>query len=147
VRLLRFSRRETIRNVEAAIVDIVRKTLIDHHRRQSRWEVVAAALRVEIESTGAPGEANGEALADCLGDPIERTRFIVLGFFRDRSPRCHDLAAHYFDSGSDWVAVARRSGRSGEAVRQQWSRCVSVLRNELRRDQGVLWRWNRGVSQ
>ena len=135
-RLLRAIRKEAVQNLEALMNEIARRTAIDHFRRRRRW---AALVEPLPDSVDGPALAGGPA-ADQLGDPVERLRFVVLEFFASRASGCHDLALAYFEE-RNWRSVAQNLGRSCEAVRRQWSRCVASLRAEARDNPGLLLEW------
>ena len=137
VRLLRAVRREPPLVLEALARDIARKTAIDHYRRQTRWRECLRELRLAA-AQDPPAETPP---AGPLGDPQARLRFLVLNYFRDRSPECHQLATTWFRQERSWASVAAESGRNPDAVRQQWSRCVRFLRQEIERDPSFLSDW------
>ncbi len=134
-RLLRAIRRDGARSLEALMTAIARRTAIDHFRRR-RW---AAQFDPLPDVEGGPGTPAGPA-PDEFGDPVERLRFVVLEFFAAHGSACHELALAFFDR-RDWHCVARGTGRNYEAVRRQWTRCVSALRSEARRSPGRLTDW------
>lgn len=136
VRLLRAVRREPIENVEALMTEIARRTAIDSLRRRTRWSALVRPEEPDIDQIPDP-----QARADEVGDPLERLHFVVLEFFTVREARCRELAAAYF-ADQDWKVVANARGRSHDAVRKQWSRCLELLRAEARRDQGLLKEWS-----
>lgn len=136
VRLLRAVRRAGALNLEALMTSIAHRTAVDHIRRRHRWSRL-------VESVPDPADAPGAATAPAAGPPddsLERLRFVVLEHFAADSPGCHELARAYFES-RDWRRVAQDLGRSHDAVRRQWSRCVDALRAEAARDGGRLMDW------
>jgi RNA polymerase sigma factor (sigma-70 family) len=137
VRLLRAVRREPIENLEALMTEIARRTAIDCLRRRTRWRAV-----IESEIPEGLEIADPNARADRVGDPLERVHFIVLEFFASRESRCRELAMAFF-AEQDWNVVAQARGRSHEAVRKQWSRCLETLRSATRYDPGLLEDWSR----
>lgn len=137
VRLLRAVRREKVENLEALMTEIARRTAIDCLRRRTRWKAL-----VEPEGPGFAEMRDPEARADQIGDPIERLHFVVLEFFTVREAPCRDLAAAFF-AEQDWKAVAAARGRSHDAVRKQWSRCLGILREAARTDPELLMEWSR----
>jgi RNA polymerase sigma factor (sigma-70 family) len=136
VRLLRAVRREPVENVEALMTEIARRTAIDWLRRRTRWSalVTEAPLADEIPDRRARPED--------LGDPLERLQFMVLEFFDARDARCRELAVAFF-ADQDWKVVAESQGRSHDAIRKQWSRCIELLRQAARSEQGPLGEWSR----
>jgi DNA-directed RNA polymerase specialized sigma24 family protein len=131
VRLLRAVRREPIENVEALMTEIARRVAIDCVRREVRWNAL-------VEPAGAALDRIADPSPDALlGDPLERLQFVVLEFFTARETRCRELAVAYF-AEQDWKRVAARAGRSHEAVRKQWSRCLDMLRASAREEPGPL---------
>ena len=134
IRLLRALRHEPARNLEGLMTEIARRTVIDSIRSRQRWDRLVRPLDEEIDDL--PG-ASADALAEEFGDPLDRTRFVVLEYFRVRSPGCHELALLYFDQES-WQAVSARIGKGYQAVRKQWSRCIESLREAARIGGGLL---------
>ena len=67
---------------------------------------------------------------------------MVLEYFEARGAACRDLARAFFSS-SAWAEVARQSGRTPEAVRQQWLRCCEALRAFAKRCPDLLLAWSR----
>lgn len=130
VRLLRACRRREARNPEALMTAIARRTAIDHFRRTRRWQRL-------VTSAAEPEEIAVVADPETPEDSLERLRFVALEFFAARGEVCHELALAYFDC-RDWVRVARETGRSHDAVRRQWSRCLAALRAEAARRPGWL---------
>ena len=135
-RLLRSVRRDGALNLEALMTAIARRTAIDHVRRRIRWSRL-------VESVPDPADPPGAVAPAPAGPPedsLERLRFVVLEYFAANSPGCHELARAYFER-RDWRRVAGDLGRSHDAVRRQWSRCVGELRAEAARDGGPLMEW------
>jgi len=132
VRLLRAVRREPVDNVEALMTEIARRTAIDCLRRNTRWSAIVTTDTTDVERVADPTTP-----ASRLGDPVERLQFVVLEFFTMREARCQDLATAYF-AEQDWKEVAAKSGRSHDAVRKQWSRCLEMLRQAARDEFGPL---------
>jgi RNA polymerase sigma factor (sigma-70 family) len=132
VRLLRAVRREPVGNLEALMTEIARRSAIDCLRRNTRWSAILAADTPDLEQVADPAGASAR-----LSDPVERLQFVVLEFFTVREARCQELATAYF-AEQDWKAVASRSGRSHDAIRKQWSRCLEMLRQAARDELGPL---------
>ena len=137
IRLLRVVRREPIENLEALMTEIARRAAIDWLRRRTRWNAI-------VDPTGASFEevADPRVPGDDLGDPLDRLSFVVVEFFAARESGCRDLATAYF-AERDWKAVAEARGRSHDAVRKQWSRCLELLRAAARSDRESLMDWSR----
>jgi RNA polymerase sigma factor (sigma-70 family) len=133
VRLLRAVRREGAENTEALMTAIARRTAIDHIRRTMRW-----SRRLEYQAD--PCQQAASAGVDGPDDELDRLRFVALEFFAARGRPCHDLALAFF-ACRDWRRVAEDLGRSHEAVRRQWSRCVEALRAEAVRNPGLVTEW------
>ena len=131
VRLLRAVRREPVENLEALMTEIARRTAIDCLRRRTRWSVVLSPESQDFDQVPDPA---GPAP---LGDPVERLHFVVLEFFTAREARCRELAVAFF-AEQDWKVVAAGQGRSHDAVRKQWSRCLEMLREAARGEPGPL---------
>jgi len=131
VRLLRAVRREPVDNVEALMTEIARRAAIDCLRRRTRWNVVLDPEAPDFDQVADPASRSP------FGDPLERVHFVVLEFFTAREARCRDLAVAFF-AEQDWKVVAAAQGRSHEAVRKQWSRCLETLREAARGEGGLL---------
>lgn len=141
---LRTARREPVRNVRGLLHDIARKAALSYLRRRSRWR----ALLGRVRAYGDPPDVAAPLPPDAFGEPLERFRFVVLEFFRQNSPACHDLALRYFGGETTWSELAGELGRRPDAVRRQWSRCVAALRREAASgkdpsDRDNLWNWTR----
>ena len=137
VRLLRAVRREPVENLAALMTEIARRTAIDWLRRRTRWSAIVDPANPPLD-----GVADPKAHAEPLGDPVERLSFVVVEFFGARESGCRDLAVAYF-AAQDWRAVAAARGRSHDAVRKQWSRCLELLRAAAHSDRGPLSEWSR----
>lgn len=107
VRLLRVMRREEVRNLEALMNDICRKTAIDIMRSNGRFRATFEPLDEQAEHVAIESTA----------DPLERLEFAVLEFFRGRQAACYDLAVAYFND-RDWE-LSRRHGREEPRRRAQ----------------------------
>ena len=138
VRVMRALRHGEVRNLEALTTEIARRTSIDHLRSRRRWE---ALIEPWSDTSGDLADVSAADPSE-LGDPLERVRFGVLAFFDHGRSECLELARAYFRE-LDWLTVAAATGRSQEAVRKQWSRCVAALRAAVRTDPDRLWRWAR----
>jgi hypothetical protein len=132
IRLLRVVRREQVRNHDALMNDICKKTAID----TMRWR------RRHRETFEPLGEGGDPSPADGAIAPLPRLEFAVIEFFRERQAGCWGLAKAYFDD-RDWEHVARSIGKSHVAVRKQWSRCVALLRAAALRTHDPLFSWVR----
>jgi len=123
VRLLRVVRREPVENVEALMTEIARRTAVDWLRRRTRWNAL-------IDPASPPGDLADRVAAPVEGgDPLERLRFVVVEFFAVGESGCRELA------------VAHARGRSHDAVRKQWSRCLRLLREAAREERSPLMEW------
>jgi RNA polymerase sigma factor (sigma-70 family) len=131
VRLLRAVRREPVDNVEALMTEIARRVEIDCVRRNTRWSALVEPAPDDLDRI-APTTPE-----ESVGDPVDRLQFLVIEYFTAREARCRDLAVAYF-ADQDWKHVAEAAGRSHEAVRKQWSRCIEMLRQAARDEQGPL---------
>lgn len=137
VRLLRAVRREPVLNVEALMTEIARRTAIDGLRRRARWSALVRSDEAALERAPDP-----RSRTEQVGDPLERLHFVVIEYFTAREARCLELAEAYF-AEQDWKVVAAAHGRSHDAVRKQWSRCLEVLRAAAREENGPLMEWSR----
>jgi RNA polymerase sigma factor (sigma-70 family) len=136
VRVMRALRATQARNIEALTSEIARRTAIDHLRSRRRWEALVGPWTEEAEETAGPPRHGPP------GDPLERARFAILGLFERERSACLELAQQYF-SDQSWSEVSERLGRTTDALRKQWSRCVAALRKAVRTDPDRLWRWSR----
>lgn len=133
VRVLRVLRCTQARNPEGLATWAADLAVKDWLRSNRRWHLRHTGLPSgDIQS---PDRAPG---AGSFGDPLERLRFVVLEYFRSREAACAELAEPFFAS-CDWEQVARATGRSHDAVRKQWSRCIARLRLELSADLAPLF--------
>lgn len=131
VRVMRAARKTEVVNLEALMNTIADRTTRDLFRRRRRWSALVTPLAdATIETEPAEPVA-----VDPLSDPRERVRFVVLESFQADKPGCYELGLAYFES-LDWNQVARGLGRSAEAIRKQWSRCVNYLRDRAKTDPG-----------
>lgn len=139
VGILRTSRREGIANPSGLAAVAAQRAIKDWLRARRRWWAHHPELNgydaVHLDEESLPPEE--------FGDPLERVRFVVLEFFRTNHASCHELAQPYFEA-NDWNVVAARIGRTPDAVRKRWSRCIAVLRQSLRGDLGSLFAAWRG---
>lgn len=122
LKFIRFQRGNSASEPEALVVTIARATAIDFIRRKRRW---AHLLALRGDEWRVAGER--EPAPDLDEDPVDRIRFAVLEYFDAENAACADLARHFF-RGEEWSRLANDAGRTVEAVRKQWSRCLSVLR-------------------
>lgn len=120
--LVRTSRREPIRNLDALLNTLARRKAIDLVRRRARWNALVRPLSERDEH---------EASARWRGtDPAERLAFVVLQFFARERSACEPLARAFL-AGHDWARVAGTMNLAATAIRKQWSRCVTHLRRTL----------------
>jgi hypothetical protein len=126
VRVLRALRGSDVRNPEGLSVMAADRAAGDWWRARRRWQGRFESLDPAADPPGGDPLREGT-----FGDPLERVRFVVTEFFDSSHAGCAELARPFFES-RDWGAVAAALGRSHEAVRKQWSRCVALLRERLR---------------
>lgn len=136
VRLLRVSRRGPIREMEALLVVLARRTWYDHLRRLTR-------TRERFQSLGDDHDrvvAASPAADPRLGDPAERLALAIQEIFADRDAHeCLELLRHFLASAG-WQHLAAREGVAYAALRKRWSRCLAVARAELTADADLsLW--------
>jgi DNA-directed RNA polymerase specialized sigma24 family protein len=142
VRLLRFTRGGLpIRNLDALMNTLAKRTLVDYLRHKGVRESVMADCEGEIPDTPDPGPRPDES-----GDRLALIEFLVVEHFTATSAPCLELARHFFDS-LDWNEVARLLGRAPTAVRKQWSRCVEGLRAAARTEGSALWVFEQDVLE
>ena len=126
VRVLRVLRGSDVRNHEGLSAVAADRAAGDWWRARRRWQGRFEPLDPAADPPGGDPPREGT-----FGDPLERVRFVVTEFFDSNHAGCAELARPFFES-RDWGAVAASFGRSHEAVRKQWSRCVALLRERLR---------------
>ncbi len=129
IRLLRMARSEDIRSVEAAMKHVVRLVIIDHIRKR---DPCATALPLEDHGDGAlaaPARLMGRAAST-----------ILRAFEHGGLTQCCDRTRDVLD-GLTWSEVARRDNRTETAVRKEWSRCVSALRDVIGDGGALLGEW------
>jgi DNA-directed RNA polymerase specialized sigma24 family protein len=130
VRYLRVSRRETIREPEALLATLARRTWYDHLRRTVRTRERFASLGDDELGVADPAQDWQAA----LGDPAERLALAVQEIFAGRgATECLDLLRHFLAAAS-WQDLATRQGVAYAALRKRWSRCLAVARAELAAD-------------
>ncbi len=134
--LIRTSRSERIRNLDAILTTFAKRKAIDLVRRRDRWVTV-----------GLPDpEAPDPRAVACwrATDPAERLAFTVVRFFARERSACEPLARAFL-TGHDWASVAAQMGIAEAAVRKQWSRCVEHLRRTWQGGalmvSGSVWPW------
>ena len=134
--LLRLARRDGVRNLDGLIVNVARNVAINEIRRLKRRRSRLADWDQSLEQIlKLPDSSLHE-----WDDSLRELWFLVLEFFRMNKAACHTLAMTYAELG-DWKAAAERLGLEHDAIRQQWSRCARLFRDELRRDPGRFRDW------
>jgi RNA polymerase sigma factor (sigma-70 family) len=141
IRLLRAVRKEPVREVEALMRTIARRTAIDLIRRRRRWK----SVRQQLDQTEAGSPLVAPALLTDAADPLDRIRFVVLEFFGGSESSCSKLAQAYFEA-KKWEAVATHLQESVVVVRKRWSRCLAQLRERAMQDPSFasLVGWDQG---
>jgi DNA-directed RNA polymerase specialized sigma24 family protein len=136
VRFLRVSRRETVREPDALLATLARRTWYDHLRRTVRTRERFQDLGDRELDVAGPAPAWEAA----LGDPAERLALVVQEIFTRRgASACLDLLQHFL-AATSWQNLATRQGVAYTALRKRWSRCLAVARTELAADT-ELSRW------
>ena len=141
VRLLRVLRRERARNLEALMTEIAKRTYVDFVRRR---RVQRAWFEPLGDSTEQVSDPDAKVAVE-IGDPVRRVRFIVLEFFENRHAQCLKLAQAFF-ADREWVEIAAERNSRPEAIRQQWLRCMGLLRLKAKHDKGLLRAWAQVTS-
>jgi len=130
IRVLRAQRRETIDNLEALITVIADRTFKDFLRRRYRNQRLMKPWEEDLPELADPRGIKDHLTVDLL----ERIEFVVVGIFtREDRDECAELARHWF-AARDWKWVSEQLGRSHDAVRKQWSRCLDLPRRVLAAD-------------
>lgn len=135
VRLLRAARRDTILNIDGLMETIAQRTVVDFLRSRRIWDTQDIDVNEDPDNLRLPKTFLDEWPPSC-----ERVEFAVLEFFESKNSGCLELAHHYF-AERNWLEVARTLGRPHAAIRQQWTRCVELLRKTARSDAGFGWEW------
>lgn len=130
VRFLRVSRREAVREPEALLATLARRTWYDHLRRTVRTRERFQDLGdKELDLAGPAPEWEA-----ALGDPAERLAQVVQEIFMGRgASECLDLLRHFL-AATSWQQLATRQGVAYPALRKRWSRCLVLVRTELAAD-------------
>ena len=137
--ILRLARREGARNLDRLVSIVARNVAINEIRRRVRRRARVADWDQSLDQIlRLPASDFSE-----WDDSLRELWFLVLEFFRVRKSSCYSLAAAYAELG-DWKAVGEKRGLQHDAVRQQWSRCARLFRDELRRDPGPFRDWLAG---
>jgi hypothetical protein len=134
--LMRQARREGVRDLDGLVTLVARSVATNEVRRLKRKRSRLADWDQNLEQILRLPEADtGE-----WDDSLRELWFLLLEFFRVHHASCHLLAVTYAELG-DWKAAGGRLGLEYDAVRQQWSRCAGLFRDELRRDPGQFRDW------
>lgn len=141
VRLFFALERTVPRNLDAFATDITDKVVIDFVRKG-----YVDGTRHEPRSTedeGEPDIPDASAGADVWTDRTESLEFLVQEFFEQRGAReCLQLMYHRFDSVKpDWDEIGTKVGKSADAAKQAWSRCLKGVKAAVRESGSALWRW------
>ena len=128
VRLLRITRREPVRDSEALLATVARRTWYDHLRR-------AVRTRERFEELGDTDPAAASPPWDPhLGDPAERLLLAVQELFTAHGAgECQSLLRHYLGA-TGWQQVAAAQGVDYRTLRKRWSRCLALARTKLAAD-------------
>ena len=128
VRLLRVTRRETVRDTEALLATVARRTWYDHLRR-------AVRTRERFEALGDTDPAAAAPTWDPqIGDPAERLLLAVQELFTTHgADECLGLLRHYL-AAAGWQQLAAAQGVAYQTLRKRWSRCLALARTKLAAD-------------
>ncbi len=130
VRLLRAARREAVREPEALMTVLARRTWYDHLRRTVRTRERFAPLGDDHDRVPAPAPGGDPR----LGDPAERLVLVVQEIFAARgADECRGLLRDFL-AATNWRTLAERLGVDHAALRKRWSRCLAVARADLAAD-------------
>lgn len=126
LRVVREVRRgRAVQSLDAFVTLVTKRVAVDAARSRRRWNAVVVSDNERSKRTAAPKVE--------LGDPLDRARFIVLGYFERTSTECFRLASAFFDE-VPWPNLAQTISKKPEAVRQTWKRCLDRLRESVRED-------------
>lgn len=136
VRYLRARRREPVREPEAMMTTLARRTWYDHLRRRTRARERFTPLSEDHERVAASSPARDPS----LGDPAERLTLVVQEVFLARGAHeCLQLLQAFLAAGG-WQNMAERQQVGYAALRKRWSRCLAVARRALSDDADLsLW--------
>ncbi len=130
------ARRQELRNQDAFMTTLAKRTVVNFLRAEGKRKLLWETLDREQQAL-LPASAGSHGYTELSVDSQELLRFCVLQFFQDGRSRCLKLAQLYF-AGLDWKTFARQTGQKPNTVRQQWTRCVALLRREAARDPGLM---------
>ena len=136
VDLLRVVRREGWRGSDGLLTVIARSVVASEIRRRQRYRLRFADWEQHLDKiVELPSGAAHE-----WDDPLRTLWFLLVEYFRVRKAPCLLIAERYAEL-EDWKAVAEATGQTHDSVRQQWSRCSRMFREELRRNPGPYQEW------
>ncbi len=137
VRLLRAVRREAPRDLNGLMASLAHRTWVDHVRRWRRTRDrfgSPAAMPGSMADPGSAGVAREAENDPDLGHLLDRLELVVQEAFLDAGAEaCAGLARAFF-AERDWRQVADDLGVGHATVRKRWSRCLTLVRDVLRRD-------------
>ena len=134
VRLLRALRARPAVHLHGLIAKIAGDEESDAIREWKRRTARNVALDDRIEPPTAEPAIGSEA-----EDPLTRQRWLVLTYFESHDARCLEIARRLL-AGDTLRAIAEHTGRSYDALRQQWHRGVVALRGAIAPGD-PLWDW------
>ena len=136
VRYLRAQRREEVREPEALMTTLARRTWYDHLRRRTRTRERFTSLSENHERVAAASPARDPG----FGDPAERLTLVVQEIFLARgADECLDLLRSFL-AATGWQNLAEHQQVGYAALRKRWSRCLAMARHELSADADLsLW--------
>jgi RNA polymerase sigma factor (sigma-70 family) len=123
IRLHRAADRLNVTNAHGLMVDIARKTLLDHARRTMRRARLFEEAAHGVEAVDR-SRARERARAR---DRSESLRAALLQLFARHSPECLPLAKARLRDAS-WEEISRATGRRPATLRQMWHRGLVKLR-------------------
>ena len=141
IRLFFALERTQPRNLEAFATDIADKVVIDFVRKG-----YVDGDRHPPRSTDDEDDAelpDAKASPDVWADRTESLEFLVQEFFEQRGAHeCLQLMHHRYDSAKpDWAEIGTKIGKSADAAKQAWSRCLKGVRAAFREQGTPLWQW------
>jgi len=121
-KLHRVISRHSVDRVEAMLMTIGHRTLVDYWRRKAIENKYLEPLDLQSEEH----HDQGADLDERLQDRRAEVRWVVLTFLGKYSPKCHALAMSYFaEEAGD--SVAQRVRKRPDSIEREWRRCLARM--------------------